>query len=69
MSLLPFGLPELFTTADLVAATGRSKRLAMRAVYCLDRCGAIGRLGRRGRLVAYGRLQAVEDAEARRARR
>ena len=53
--LLPPGLPEPFTTADIVAATGRSKRLAMRAVYCLERSGAVARLARRGRFVAYGR--------------
>ncbi|OGO56203.1 MAG: hypothetical protein A2V84_00365 [Chloroflexi bacterium RBG_16_70_13] len=53
--LLPPGLPEPFTTADIVAATGRSKRLAMRAVYCLERSGAIARLARRGRLTTYGR--------------
>ena len=58
LTLLPAGLPEPFTTADIVAATGRSKRLAMRAVYCLERCGAIARLDRRGRHVAYGRLPA-----------
>ena len=62
--LLPFGLPEPFTTADIVAASGRSKRLAMRAVYCLERSGAIARLARRGRLVAYGRLAPVADADA-----
>ncbi len=62
LCLLPSGLPEPFTTADIVAATGRSKRLAMRAVYCLERSGAIARLARRGRLVAYGRSQPVADA-------
>ena len=54
LSLLPPGLPESFTTADIVAATGRSRRLAMRAVYCLAQSGAAVRLGRRGRLFAYG---------------
>jgi hypothetical protein len=54
LCLLPSDLPEPFTTADIVAATGRSKRLAMRAVYCLERSGAITRLARRGRLAAYG---------------
>lgn len=54
LRLLPVGLPEPFTTADLVAATGRSKRLAMRTVYCLERSGAIVRLPRRGRLLRYG---------------
>jgi hypothetical protein len=62
--LLPFGLSDTFTTADIVAATGRSKRLAMRTVYCLERCGAIARLARRGRLVAYGRLQPTADSRA-----
>jgi len=55
LDLLPAGLPEPFTTADFVAATGRSKRLAMRAVYCLERSGAIARLPREGRLFAYRR--------------
>lgn len=57
LCLLPYGLPDEFTTADIVASTGRSKRLAMRTVYCLERSGAIARLARRGRFVAYGRLE------------
>jgi hypothetical protein len=57
--LLPPGLSEPFTTADIVAAAGRTKRLAMRSVYCLERSGAIERLPRRGRLVAYARVQAA----------
>ena len=56
LSLLPSGLPEPFTSADIVAATGWSKRLAMRAVYCLERSGAVVRIDRRGRHVAYGRV-------------
>ena len=56
MALLPPGLPEPFTTADIVAATGRPKRLAMRAAYCLERSGAVAPLGRRGRLMTYGRI-------------
>jgi hypothetical protein len=55
LGLLPAGLPETFTTADIVVASGRSRRLAMRAVYCLERCGVIDRVGRRGRFVAYRR--------------
>jgi len=62
--LLPAGLPEPFTTADIVAATGRSKRLAGRAVYCLERSGAIARLPRLGRFVAYGRVPAMAAADA-----
>ena len=56
LSLLPSGLPDPFTTADIVAASGRSRRLAMRAAYCLERSGAVARLHRRGRYIAYGRV-------------
>jgi hypothetical protein len=56
LALLPDGLPEPFTTADIVLATRRSRRLAMRAVYCLERSGAITRQARIGRFVAYRRV-------------
>jgi hypothetical protein len=62
LRLLPPGLPEPFTTADLAVAAGRSRRLARRAVYCLERSGAIVRLARRGRLVTYGRAPGMESA-------
>jgi hypothetical protein len=60
LGLLPADLPDPFTTADIAAATGRSSRLARRAVYCLERSGAVRRLPRRGRLVAYGRVPATD---------
>lgn len=60
--LLPAGLPEPFTTADIVAASGRSKRLAMRAVYCLERSGGITRHARDGRRMAYSRVPPITDA-------
>ena len=53
LGLLPASLPTPFTTADVVAATGRSRRLAMRATYCLERSGAIERVARQGRFLAY----------------
>lgn len=56
LALLPVGLPDPFTTADIVAATGRSKRLAMRTVYCMERSGAVSRLPRQGRHVGYRRM-------------
>ena len=55
LGLLPASLLEPFTTADIVAATGRSKRLAMRAANCLERSGAIARRGRDGRHLVYAR--------------
>lgn len=64
LGLLPVGLAEPFTTADIVAATGRSRRLARRAAYCLERCGATARLARQGRLVAYCRAPGMPDTAA-----
>lgn len=55
LALLPAGLPEPFTTADIVAASRRSSRLAQRAAYCLERSGVAERTGRRGRFVTYSR--------------
>jgi hypothetical protein len=62
LGLLPSGLADPFTTADIVAATGRSKRLAMRAVYCLARSGALTRHGRSGRHATYVTTPAPETA-------
>jgi hypothetical protein len=61
LCLLPPELPEPFTTADIVGASGRSKRLAMRAVYCLERCGAVARLARLGRLMTYGLVRPITE--------
>ena len=54
LALIPAGLPGTFTTADIVAATGRSRRLAGRAAYCLERSGAVVRLSKTGRHILYG---------------
>jgi hypothetical protein len=53
LALLPEGLPSRFTTADIAAASRRSKRLSMRAAYCLSKAGATRSIGRAGRLIAY----------------
>jgi hypothetical protein len=54
LRLLPPGLPDPFTTADIVTASGRSRRLAMRAAYCLAHAGAVAQVGHQGRLRSYG---------------
>jgi hypothetical protein len=51
--LLPPGLPETFTSADIAAASRRPKGLAMRTAYCLTRAGVATCTGRRGRLQTY----------------
>ncbi len=53
LRLLPSGLPDPFTSADVVAVTRRSRRLATRVVYTLEKAGAAQRVGRRGRHIAY----------------
>jgi hypothetical protein len=53
LTLLPAGLPSRFTTADIAAASRRSKRLSMRTAYCLSKAGATRAVGRAGRLMAY----------------
>jgi hypothetical protein len=60
LRLLPTGLPDPFTTADIVNATGRSKRLARRATYCLAHAGAVTHVGQQGRLRSY----ALADASS-----
>ncbi len=55
LALLPAGLPETFTTADLAAALGGSRRLAQRMAYCLCKMGCITQIGRRGRAKLYVR--------------
>jgi hypothetical protein len=58
-TLLP-PLPGEFTSAEIRAATGRSKRLAMRATYCLQKCGVATAVGKVGRLRTYRLVGAPE---------
>jgi hypothetical protein len=60
LGLLPAGVPDQFTSADIAAASGRPKRLATRTAYCLQRAGATQCTGRLGRLRLYERNQPRE---------
>jgi len=53
--LLPAGLPEPFTTADLAEAGQMRSRLAGRMAYALREAGAIEQVGKRGRAYLYER--------------
>ena len=57
LELLPAGVPQQFTSADIAAASRRSKRLAMRTAYCLQRAGATSCVGNLGRLRLYEQAQ------------
>jgi hypothetical protein len=52
-ALLPAGLPELFTTADLAQQLGRPRRAAQQMAYCLRIAGAIDAVGKSGNAVEY----------------
>jgi hypothetical protein len=53
LALLPPGLPNQFTTADIATGSRRPKNLAMRTAYCLLRAGAVECVGKIGRLQLY----------------
>jgi hypothetical protein len=62
LALLPAGLPERFTTAQLARALGERRRLAQRMAYCLREMGAIEQVGKRGRFNLYERAGCVPNA-------
>jgi hypothetical protein len=52
-SLLPVGLPELFTVNDLAIACRLPKRFAGKIAYCLKEIGVIEACGKRARAYLY----------------
>ena len=52
-ALLPAGLPERFTTADLATRLGRPRRAAQQMAYCLRLADAIVPVGKRRRDLEY----------------
>ncbi len=53
LGLLPDGLPDPFTTADLAEGLGRSRHLAREVAYCLRVSGAVETVGRDKRGILY----------------
>ncbi|MEA3503435.1 MAG: hypothetical protein U9R47_11705, partial [Actinomycetota bacterium] len=53
LDLLPEGLPDPFTTADLADGLGRSRHLAREVAYCLRVSGAVETAGRDKRGILY----------------
>ena len=51
--LLPAGLSDPFSTADLAATGGRPRRLAQKMAYCLREMGAISAVGKQGNAILY----------------
>jgi hypothetical protein len=54
-ALLPRGLPEEFTTAQLADGLGCRRRLAQQMTYCLRNAGAIEMVGKDGNALVYRR--------------
>jgi hypothetical protein len=53
--MVPEGLPEPFTTADLAASIGRPRRIGQQMAYCLRETGMIEIAGRSGNAALYTR--------------
>jgi hypothetical protein len=55
LSVLPAGLPDPFTTADLAVALGRSRHAAQEVAYCLREAGVLDVAGRSRGGIEYAR--------------
>jgi len=53
VDLLPADLPEIFTTEDIAATLGRTRRSAQQMAYCLRQAGVIIPVGKVGNAVRY----------------
>lgn len=53
LGLLPEGLPDPFTTADLADGLGRSRHLAREVAYCIRVSGAVKTVGRDKQGILY----------------
>ena len=58
-SLVHGPLPEEFSTADLAAAMGQSRRLAQKMAYCLRESGAAELCGKAGNALLYRRVSSA----------
>lgn len=54
-ALLPAGLDDAFTTADVARAASMPRALAQQMLYCLHRAGALARVGKVGNAHRYRR--------------
>jgi len=58
LDLIPTGLPDEFTTADLASGLSQPRRSGQQMAYCLARAGVIAQTGKRGNAVLY-RVESV----------
>jgi hypothetical protein len=55
-ALLPTGLDDVFTTADVAATAQLDRSLAQQMLYCLHAAGALERTGKLGNAHRYRRV-------------
>ncbi len=60
LALLPNGLPDTFTTAEIAESGSLPRRLAQQMAYCLLALGSIERVGKRGNAHCYQRIVAAQ---------
>jgi hypothetical protein len=53
IALIPGGLPDPFTTAELADALGRPRRAGQQMAYCLLKAGVLATAGKRGNSILY----------------
>jgi hypothetical protein len=54
-AFIPRQLPKIFSLADLIKATGKTRRFVQKMVYCLRLLNCIEAVGKKGRAVVYTR--------------
>ena len=63
LALLPSGLPDTFTTAEIAASGALPRRLAQQMAYCLLALGCIERVSKRGNAHCYQRVVAPSSLD------
>jgi len=56
-SFIPRNLSKAFTVADLIKATGKTRRFVQKMVYCLRLLGCIEQVGKKGNAILYSRIK------------
>jgi len=55
-AFIPANLAEPFSVSDLATATGISRRLVQKTIYCLRAMGCVVQVGKRGNAILYVRI-------------
>ena len=56
-ALIPRKLTKVFSLADVIKATGKTRRFVQKMVYCLRLMGCIDAVGKKGNAILYSRVK------------